>query len=165
MILGFAHPALVVPDVDAACEFYEKMFGFRRIGEEGWSDEPAADRATGLEGSSCRGYTLAGHNCFLEMFEFAAPAASGPSPATLGANEPGIRHLAFYVDDVAMECRRLLELGGDVLGEPAEVGNGVYAVYCRDPFGNIIELCNITKPEEDPRQLRGVDRLGDYQQD
>ena len=31
MILAFAHPALVVPDLERAREFYEAMFGFRRF--------------------------------------------------------------------------------------------------------------------------------------
>jgi glyoxylase I family protein len=162
MILGFAHPALVVPDLDKACTFYEKMFGFRPFAEEGWTDSPEADRVVGLTGSACRGRTLAGHNCYLEIFEFAAPAPAGPSPASFGAHEPGIRHLAFFVDDVRKEYERFLALGGETLGEPVEIAENVFAVYCRDPFGNIIELANIPTPEEDPRNLPGIDRLSTY---
>jgi len=36
MILGFAHPGLVVTDLEKARTFYETMFGFRHIGDEGW---------------------------------------------------------------------------------------------------------------------------------
>jgi catechol 2,3-dioxygenase-like lactoylglutathione lyase family enzyme len=163
MILGFAHPAIVVPDLDKACEFYEQMFGFRPFAEEGWQDSEAADRAVGLRGSSCRGRTLAGHNCYLELFEYGEPEQAGPDPASLGAHEPGIRHLAFFVDDVRAEYARLKRLGGEALGEPTEIADGIYAVYCRDPFGNIIELCDIPTAEEDPRNLPGVDSLSDYE--
>ena len=163
MILGFAHPALVVPDLSAAVQFYESMFGFRTIGEEGWRDSEIADRAVGLRGSASRGAMLAGHNCFLELFEFDAPTASGPEPATLGANEQGIRHLSFYVDDVKAEYERMLTLGGLPLGEPVELADGICVVYGRDPFGNIIELCNCAADSEDLRALPGVDSLADFE--
>ena len=74
MILAFAHPCLVVDDVELARSFYEKMFGFRVISNEGWSDNPLVDGAIGSRNSSSRGYMMAGHNCYLELFEFATPS-------------------------------------------------------------------------------------------
>lgn len=162
MILGFAHPALVVPDLEKARLFYEKMFGFRVLSNEGWSKNDEVDRAIGIKGSASKGYMLAGHNCHLELFEFYSPKQTGPAPADLGPHEPGIRHLAFFVEDCHAEYRRLIELGGDVLGEPVNLGIDNYAVYCRDPFGNIIELCSVPSPDQDLRALPGVSRLGDY---
>ncbi len=162
MILGFAHPALVVPDLEKAKTFYETMFGFRHFCDEGWQDNPIVSKVVGVAGSACRGYTLAGHNCYLELFEFSAPAQQGPAPAQLGPHELGIRHLAFFVDDCRAEYQRLLALGGEMLGEPGDIGGGVYTAYCRDPFGNIIELAEPPNENEDLRNLRGVDTLGDY---
>ena len=52
MILAFAHPGLVVPDLEKASQFYQHMFGFEVISTEGWKDSPEMDRAIGLEGSS-----------------------------------------------------------------------------------------------------------------
>ncbi len=163
MILAFAHPAIVVSDLEVARIFYEKMFGFRRIGDEGWDNNPVADKAIGSSGSACRGYMMAGHNCCLELFEFSAPAQSSPSPAALGSHEQGLRHISFYVDDCHKEHARLLELGGLPLGEPVDLGNGVHAVYCRDPFGNIIELCEIASQDEHPLKLPGIDRLDNFE--
>jgi len=163
MILGFAHPGLVVPDLEKARSFYEQMFGFRHFCDEGWQDNPTVDKVVGVDGSACKGCTLAGHNCYLELFEFSAPDQAGPAPGSLGPHEPGIRHLAFFVDDCRAEYQRLLDLGGDVLGEPTDLGGGVYTVYCRDPFGNIIELAELPTEDEDPRNLPGVDSLGDYE--
>ena len=162
MILAFAHPALVVPDLEEAREFYEKMFGFRVIGKEGWEPGSPSEKVTGVPGSSCRGYYLAGHNCFLELFEFSMPKQCAPAPGDLMPHEQGIRHLAFYVDDVRAEYHRLLELGGQVLGELPDDDNVPMAIYCRDPFGNIIELCRIPSDEEKPTTLPGVDKLSDY---
>jgi catechol 2,3-dioxygenase-like lactoylglutathione lyase family enzyme len=163
MILAFAHPGLVVPDLQRAREFYERMFGFRVITNEGWTDNPDVDRAIGSSDSASRGHLMAGHNCHLELWEFSAPEQQGPSPADLGPHEQGIRHLAFYVDDCRAEYRRLLDLGGQVLGEPVGDDEHGWVVYCRDPFGNIIELCEIPTPDENPTKLPGVDRLGDFQ--
>lgn len=161
MILGFAHPGLVVPDLGKARAFYEQMFGFRYFCDEGWENNSVVDRVVGIEGSACKGVTLAGHNCYIELFEFSKPGqetSSGkPSP-----HEPGIRHLCFFVDDCRAEYQRLLDLGGEMLGEPTDIGGGVFTVYCRDPFGNIIELAELPSEDEDPRNLPGVDSLGTY---
>ena len=162
MILAFAHPALVVSDVEAAKTFYEKMFGFRVINEEGWSDNADVDRAVGSKNSACKGYMMAGHNCCLELFEFSAPEKKGPDPKALGSHEQGIRHLAFYVDDCDHEFERLLALGGERLGDVVDIGGGIHTVYCRDPFGNIIELCEIAAPAENPVNLPGIDKLDNF---
>lgn len=159
MILAFAHPCLVVDNVEVARAFYEQMFDFKVISKEGWSDNPLVDSAIGSQNSSCRGYMMAGHNCFLELFEFNAPQQSAAPPENLGPHEPGIRHLAFYVDDCRAEYRRAMELGGSALGLPAPRDSGIDAVYFRDPCGNIIELCEIPRPEEQPTRLPGISRL------
>lgn len=162
MILAFAHPALVVSDLEAARIFYEKMFGFRVIREEGWSDNPDIDRAVGSRGSACKGFTMAGHNCCIELFEFSAPEKRGPDPETLGPHEYGIRHLAFFVDDCDHELERLISLGGKRLGETADIGGGIHTVFCRDPFGNILELCEVAVPEEYPTNLPGINKLDNF---
>jgi catechol 2,3-dioxygenase-like lactoylglutathione lyase family enzyme len=162
MILGFAHPGLVVPDLDEARAFYERMFGFRYFCDEGWESNPVVDRVIGVAGTACRGVTLAGHNCYLELFEFSAPEQCGDSSSNPAPHEMGIRHLCFHVDNCRREYQRLLELGGAPLGEPTDIGGGAYTVYCRDPFGNIIELAELPSAAEDPRNLPGIDCLGDY---
>jgi catechol 2,3-dioxygenase-like lactoylglutathione lyase family enzyme len=156
MILAFAHPGIVVPDLDAAQRFYEAMFGFRVVGEEAWSAR--ADRAAGTRGENARGLMLAGHNCFLELWQFDAPGAT----RTHLPNEAGLRHLAFYVDDCRAEHARLLRLGGQPLGQPTDLGGGAHAVYARDPFGNIIELCEIASEHEHPARLPGVRGVAEH---
>jgi catechol 2,3-dioxygenase-like lactoylglutathione lyase family enzyme len=159
MILAFAHPCLVVPDLERARQFYEEMFGFEVLSEEGWTDNPHVDEAIGLTRSSCRGYMMKGHNCFLELFEFSNTASDSPATHMPRADEPGIRHLAFYVDDCWAEYERLQQLGGIAMGVPAGDEVSGYAVYCRDPFGNIVELAEIPAPEENPTCLPGISRL------
>ena len=162
MILAFAHPCLVVPNLEKASRFYQQMFGFEVISREGWENSPEMDRAIGLNSSSCRGLMMRGHNCFLELFEYASPASDSGSELELNAAATGIRHLAFYVDDCRAEYKRLLELGGIALGEPAGDDEAGYAVYCRDPFGNIIELAEIPDQRESPLSLKGVCSLDTF---
>ena len=162
MILAVAHPGLVVPDLEKARQFYQKMFGFEVISTEGWKESPEMDQAIGLKNSSCRGLMMKGHNCFLELFEYHTPSSETEPVVKLGANAQGIRHLAFYVDDCKAEYQRLIDFGGMVLGEPAGDDEAGYAVYCRDPFGNIIELAEIPSPKESPLNLPGVSSLGNH---
>jgi catechol 2,3-dioxygenase-like lactoylglutathione lyase family enzyme len=155
MILAFAHPGLVVRDIERARAFYEEAFGFTVLRQ----DNPVVDQAIGSSGSAARTYMMAGHNCYLELFEYSAPDAGAPEPAALGPHEPGIRHIAFYVDDCRAEFERCLGLGATALGTPPERDTGVNAVYLRDPCGNIIELCEIPAPEENPTKLPGISAL------
>mgnify|MGYP000063640682 FL=1 len=74
MILAFAHPGIVVPDLEKAIDFYTKAFGFRLLSDqEGWENSPETDRAIGCPDSASRGAMLAGHNCYLELFEYKSP--------------------------------------------------------------------------------------------
>ena len=160
MILAFAHPGIVVPDLDQAIAFYSKAFGFRLLSDqEGWENSPEMDRAIGCPDSATRGAMLAGHNCYLELFQYSSPEQTASPPDKYLAHEPGIRHIAFYVDDVNKECERVLSAGGETLGELFE---GATAVYVRDPFGNIIELAEIPNPQENPTTLAGVAKLDDF---
>lgn len=159
MILAFSHPGIVVPDLEQAAAFYRDMFGFRVIGKEGWEDNPDVDKAIGCPNSASKGLMMAGHNCFLELFEYRAPEQTIPAPDRFLAHEMGIRHIAFYVDDVKKEFERLLSLGGSTLGEIVEGGT---AVYARDPFGNMIELCEIPGGDEHPTALAGISKLDEF---
>lgn len=159
MILGFAHPAIVVENLDRAVEFYCHAFGFRELSEEfSWRDFPEVDAALGLHDSAVRVRMLAGHNCFLELFQFEKPEATGPAPQQLKAHEVGIRHISFFVDDIEAEYHRLIALGASPLGTPQK-SKGIPAVYLRDPEGNIVELAEVIHPAEDLRQLPGVNKL------
>lgn len=148
MILGFAHPCIVVTDADKAKIFYQEMFGFTVNSEEGWSGVSQVDNAIGVKNSHVTGFMMKGHNCFLEIHQYISPIQGDNQPQNLKANELGLRHLAFLVDDCFVEVERLQTLGGSKIGEPVEVADGIFAAYCRDPFGNIIELCEAVTENE-----------------
>lgn len=78
----------------------------------------------------------------LELFALEAPETAEADERAV--NRPGLMHLAFTVDDIHATLDRLLEAGGERLGEIAEavvagVGRADF-VYARDPEGNIVEL-------------------------
>ena len=156
MILGFAHPCLVVADANKAKNFYQQMFGFVVNSEEQWSNVEQVDAAIGVSKSAVSGFMMKGHNCFLEIHQYLSPTSSDIAPKDLSANDLGIRHLAFLVDDCFAESKRLQALGGIEIGAPVEVAEGVFAVYCRDPFGNIIEMCEPVTVSENLTSLMGV---------
>ena len=140
MIKGFHHPAIVVPDIEKAREFYEEVLGFTLVEELSWDNpSPVHDQITGLENSAARAYLMKCNNTYLELFQYKSPAVDyeGSQPC---ANESGIRHLAFEVDDAQDEYERLVKAGGISINPPYIFAEGGSAVYCRDPFGNIIEL-------------------------
>ena len=57
------------------------------------------------------------------------------------------------------------EVRSDIQEPPAlgSLPEGGGAVYARDPFGNMIELCKIPSPEESPENLPGFRKLGNFE--
>ena len=145
---GIHHVGLVVDDLDAAVEFYRALLDMVEIERDHWrAPAPPEDQAVGLIGSSADGVMLKGSNSYLEIWRYDGPEATAPSAAGLGANEPGLRHLAIEVDEVSEALERLIELGGSKMGDPVVLNDeGAAVVYCRDPFGTIIEFMAIGTP-------------------
>ena len=141
MIKGFHHPAIVVPDLEKAREFYEEVLGFALVEEFSWdSPSPVHDQITGLENSAARAYLMKCNNAYLELFQYVSPLSQNEVCRPSCANEPGIRHLAFEVDDAQVEYERFKLAGGITMNPPYIFPEGGSAVYCCDPFGNIIEF-------------------------
>jgi len=142
MIRGIHHAGLVVPDLEAAIAFYGALLDMKPVERDTWRvPSPLHDQAVGLHHSSADGVMLRGSNSYLEVWEYRSPDSHAPSPASLGANELGLRHLAIECDDVPTTWLRVQELGGSAMGDPVSVSeSGAMVVYCRDPFGTILEL-------------------------
>ena len=142
MVVGIHHAGIVVDDLDRAIEFYSRLLGMEPVEIDEWSaPSPLHDQAVGLTGSSARGVMLRSSNSYLELWSYHAPRHVGPGPGELGANEPGLRHLAIEVEDVEAAWHLVQQLGGSAMGEPVTTSDdGAAVVYCRDPFGTILEL-------------------------
>ncbi len=140
-VRGIHHAGLVVADLDAAIAFYGELLGMEVIERDRWrAPDHNADNAVGLRGSSADGAMLRGSGSYLELWQYHAPSQVGDNPADRGAHELGLRHLAIEVDDVDAALARLVALGGTKMGDPIRIDTNAAAVYCRDPFGTIIEF-------------------------
>jgi catechol 2,3-dioxygenase-like lactoylglutathione lyase family enzyme len=133
------HVGVVVDDLAAALEFFAAL-GLER-GGGGQVEGRDLDRIVGLEGARTDFafvQTPDGRGR-LELIEFHAPpydGAGGPAPA----HAPGIRHLAFAVDDLDAVLARLPAHGAELVGEVVRYGNSFRLCYLRGPAGIIVEL-------------------------
>jgi len=133
------HVGIVVEDLQAATEFFVGL-GLVVQGEtpvEGrW-----VDRIVGLEGVRAEiamVQTADGHGQ-LELTKFHSPASEG-SPRFAPANTPGIRHVAFLVDDIVAAVAGLRARGTELVGEVVQYEQSYRLCYVRGPEGIIVEL-------------------------
>mgnify|MGYP001212195631 CR=1 FL=1 len=133
------HVGIVVEDLEGAAGFFAEL-GFVRQG--GWQVEGGwVDGVVGLEGARSdivMMETPDGHGR-VELTRFLSPPVPDGDPQA-PAHVPGIRHIAFEVDDLDDTLARLHAHGGRLVGE-IEAYKDVYRLcYLRGPEGIIIEL-------------------------
>jgi glyoxylase I family protein len=128
-----------VHDLDRMMRFYRDAFGFELVGEEfSWRDSEFIDRIVDVPGSAARGAMLRAGTCYMELFQYSAPAPTVTSP--LHPYDKGYTHFCVDVTDIEQEFERLKTLGM-TFGQPAPIDVGhVKSIYGRDPEGNLIEI-------------------------
>jgi glyoxylase I family protein len=137
--LTFSHVALNCQDPAAMERFYTKHLGFRRA------------RVIPLGGDQI--VFLRCGQVRLELFR-ASDGAARPRPEKDGPGTPGVRHLAFQVDDVD---RVLADMGPEArvtLG-PLTFDDfipGWKTVWVSDPEGNVVEISQGYVDQDNPPQ-------------
>ncbi len=145
MIRGIHHPALSVPDLERALEFYCGPLGFEVVMQAGWpKGVQLLDDAVGLRDSACKVAMLRKGNSCIEIFEYSSPTPR-PQPAERPVSDHGITHFCLDVVDLDAEYARLSAAGMRFHSPPVDSGDSKW-VYGRDPFGNVIELQEIVNP-------------------
>jgi catechol 2,3-dioxygenase-like lactoylglutathione lyase family enzyme len=133
------HVGVVVDDLAAATAFFVEL-GLELQGE--WSIDGAwVDRVVGLEGVQADNAVLRTPDGQgrLELVKFNAPA--GPdSDRHAPSNAPGIRHLAFEVDDLNAVVARLQARGAQLVGQIERYMDVYLLCYLRGPEGILVEL-------------------------
>ena len=121
-IKSFDHVAITVKDFDEIVNWYVKNLGLsvKRIFE----NKERGIRIAFLE---------AGGQAVLEFLGFIDPEKAVVGP-TLKAEETGIKHVSFFVDDIDETCRSLKKAGVKFSAYTPE-----RAVF-KDPNGTIVEL-------------------------
>ena len=75
----------------------------------------------------------------LELAKFHAPSDQGDDRHA-PANTPGIRHVAFVVDDIDAVVAGLRARGAELVGELESYEDSYRLCYVRGPEGIIVEL-------------------------
>jgi catechol 2,3-dioxygenase-like lactoylglutathione lyase family enzyme len=133
------HVGIVVDDLAAATAFFVEL-GLKLQGEGsvegGW-----VDRVVGLEGvrTNCAMMETPDGHARLELVKFHAPSGRG-GDRHAPANPPGIRHLAFAVDDIDAVVAPLRAHGAELVGEVERYEDIYRLCYVRGPEGIIVEL-------------------------
>ncbi|HKT82224.1 MAG TPA: VOC family protein [Solirubrobacterales bacterium] len=133
------HVGIVVDDLAAATEFFVEL-GLEVQGK-GSVEGEGVDRIVGLDGVHSELVMLQTRDGErrLELVKFhSPPVPAGDSHAP--SNAPGIRHLAFVVDDVDAMVAGLRARGSELVGELVSYGNSYRLCYVRGPEGIIVEL-------------------------
>lgn len=133
------HVGVVVRDLDAAAAFFAEL-GLERDGD-GSVEGDWVDRIVGLDGvrSDLAMMRTPDGGSRLELTAFRHPPSPG-APSAAPANELGIRHILFVVDDIHDTVSRLRAHGGRLIGEVVRYEDSFLLCYLRGPEGIIIEL-------------------------
>ena len=138
-VTGFVHVGLVVEDLDETVRFLTLLgFGCSRPAVHGgeWIDRIIGLDDVTVEVVMARGPD--GSDIF-EVVRFRSPSA-GAQEAAPAANRPGLRHIAFKVDDMRAVVERVRAAGWDTVGEIVDFENTFLLCYVRGPEGLIVEL-------------------------
>jgi len=139
------HVNIVVTDMARAVRFYGEVLGLRR-GFECHLEGEWIDRVTGLPGARA-------HCVFLEpegggrveLLQYLSPTGE-PLLANRLPQTPGVRHLAFQVNNLDELCERLQAAGVTLVSTPVEVPFRVAHAgrkrlcYFHDPEGVLLEV-------------------------
>ena len=139
MIERMDHVGIVVDDLAAATEFFVAL-GLE-LQDQGPVEGRWVDRVVGLDGvrvEFAMMQTPDGHGR-LELVKFHSPSFQGDNPQA-PANTPGIRHIAFVVDDIDAVVDDLRARGAELVGELERYEDRYRLCYVRGPEGIIVEL-------------------------
>jgi catechol 2,3-dioxygenase-like lactoylglutathione lyase family enzyme len=138
-VTNFVHVGLVVEDLDETVRFLAQL-GFH-CGEPGVFSGDWIGRIIGLENVTVEVVMARapdGTDVF-EVVRFHSPSAGAREPAP-AANRPGLRHIAFKVDDLHGVVDRVREAGWETVGEIVDFESTFLLCYVRGPEGLIVEL-------------------------
>jgi catechol 2,3-dioxygenase-like lactoylglutathione lyase family enzyme len=133
------HVGIVVDDLTAAIEFFVEL-GLELHGE-GSVEGRWVDRVVGLESVRAELAMLQtpDGNGRVELAKFHSPSDTRANRCA-PANTPGIRHVAFEIDDIDAAVAGLRARGAELVGELERYEDRYRLCYVRGPEGIIVEL-------------------------
>jgi len=143
------HVNIVVEDLPRMVAFYRDVLGLRLVRRVTISGRWIST-VTGLEAAEADVVYLEGRGpTGLELICYRNPRKQRPADLQ-HANTPGIRHIALRTEDLDAIVASLRAAGAGLLSDVQEVPTTQVdfgprrkrIVYCRDPEGNLVELCS-----------------------
>lgn len=137
-----------MPDLEKAVEWYQEVFGFRRIRSDCAFDRDETPDAPYFKiyPASMKKFKIAwlacGNSVGFEIYEFQDPKTTVPKVTNdeqFDYARGGFFHIAITVADPDTVVKKCIETGGKQIGETIEMF-GEKALYAADPWGNVIEL-------------------------
>jgi catechol 2,3-dioxygenase-like lactoylglutathione lyase family enzyme len=123
------HVGLVVPDLDAAIDFFEQALGALLL----WRVGPFEETPTGVPIESV---TLAmlrlGPSLNVELQAFVADTQRQESPSNI---DIGAGHIAFFVNDIQAAAQSLRDNGAELLRGPINAKGDI-----KTPWGGFMEI-------------------------
>ncbi|WP_068182724.1 VOC family protein [Mycobacterium sp. UM_CSW] len=146
--LAINHVGVTVPDINAAIDWYEAVFGFRCIMGPRELDSGGHPEAAGVFGSRFRrawqAHLLSANSVGIELFQFVDPPTRGPrsSEESMPWLDRGLWHLCITHPDVAGMVDRIVDRGGTLLAAPYHFvpGRPWMLAYTTDPWGTVLEV-------------------------
>ena len=147
----FNHVGVSVSDIEAAIDWYSKVFGFVLIGGPAEVRPDGSHFARVVEdicgerwGGQKIAHMVTGDGTGFELFEFLEPKPERRKD-TMEYWMNGFFHVSITDPDVEGKVAEIVATGGVKRSEiwnlfPGE--NDVRVCYCEDPFGNIVEIAS-----------------------
>ena len=133
------HVGIVVDDLPAAIEFFTEL-GLEPRGngqvEGEWVERIVALDEVKVEFAMLSAPDGQGE---IELVKFHSPPIQ-PGDPQAPAKTPGLRHLAFLVDDLHTIVDNLKARGTELVGDLVRYENSYWLCYVRGPEGIIVEL-------------------------
>ena len=147
-IRGMEHIGFTVPDINEACEFFERILGAEtlytaatdfRHDDDDWMQEHLRVHPRSVI-KEFR-YMRMGNGTNFEVFEYEAPEQARTPPKN---SDVGGHHLAFYVEDMDAAIAFMRANGVEILGEPTAYTEGpnlgLTWCYFMAPWGMQLEV-------------------------
>lgn len=141
----FAHVGVTVPDIDEAIDWYTNVFDWTILkgprsskGGEGFGGK-RAENLLGEYREMKVAHVMTGNGVGIEFFEFDGEEDTEPRRP----KEQGAFHICVVDPDVEALAAEIDRRGGDHYSEVwrlYEDDDEYTLTYCKDPFGNMIEI-------------------------
>ena len=140
---GIIHAGITVKSLEKSLVFYRDLLGLKLIKQE--PVRKARGEKLGVPGAIIQVAVLQTEDptTTVELIEYLEPQLLSVTPAPI--NLPGSMHLAFHVEDIDKQVKKMKQAGVKFVSEDYEVIKdgplqGMKWIYFKDPDGTNLEL-------------------------